>query len=365
MSASRMNQLVIMVSLCSNIIEGIEHLLSHQGNDRLKDDAAAGLETLETNLKLLGAESTVIYETKWIRELLKNWLFAFDREFRSKLYRWYCLVLKELRNLMIAETEKCPVCGGKGVPHYGAVFYTLTSQSGGDELQGSSGSAAEGLAAAETKEEKPDRSIMEPVRVLMKCEECGNYYVVKDEGLGLSSGDKARRSRPRCETLMADIKEFAPEGSMLFIGNEKCQLYKEARKAGYDPVAVFPGSQTEGWEKRRYHIVVVDQIPRDQDRKEWLLGISDYLEEDGVIWFDGPDLDKSFRSLEKKGTPVWNEALDEICLTEAGLDRFAEECGLTVKFFRHVGRISGRIEVIAAKKSSRKEGMIYGASDNA
>lgn len=374
MSAGRMNQLVVMVSLCSSIVEGIEHVLAHEGNERLKDDAVAGLETLEANLGLLGADHTVIYETRWVRELLKNWVYAFDREFKNKLYRWYCLVLKELRNLMVAETEKCPVCGGKGVPHYGAVYYTLTRKAGlpGEQEPGSSLAYAEG-SPAETdfengsqkdKEENLEDAVMEPVRVLMKCKECGNYYAAKDEGLGTSSREKARRSKLRCEKLIADIKEFAPEGAMLFIGDEKCQLYKEARKAGYEPAAVFTGTQEEGWEKRKYRIVVIDRIPGDQDTKELLLGLSDYLEEDGILWFDGPDLDKCFRNLEKKGTPVWNEAIDEICLTESGLDRFAEECGLTVKFFRHVGRVSGRIEVIAGRKSSRKEGMIYGASDN-
>lgn len=341
MSSSRINQLVVMVSLCSSIVEGIEHLLAHQENYRLKDDAVAALKTLENNLKGFDVDTALLYETRWIRELLRGNLFVYDREFKNKLYRWYCLILKELRNLMVAETEKCPICRGKGTPFYGAVLYQPDTEQETDSV--------------------------EAVRILMRCQDCGNYYLAKEEAEETLDGQGTRRTKARCEKLLELIKEFAPEGTMLFIGDEKGQLYKEAQKTGYDLTYISPENIGTELVKREkgYEVVLVERILKKQDRKEMIKALSGYLSEEGILWFDGPDIEKHFKSLEKKGSPLWKEELEEICLSEEGLSAFLEECGLSIKCFHHVGRVTGRIEVIAEKKKSRKEGMVYGTSDNA
>lgn len=123
MATGRMNQLLVMVNLCSSVVEGIEHLMAYKENERLKEDTVTGLLTLEESLKGFMADKSVIHETKWMAEVIKTRLFVFDQEFKNRLYRWYFSALKELRNLMTAEVERCPVCSGKGVPHYGAVLY--------------------------------------------------------------------------------------------------------------------------------------------------------------------------------------------------------------------------------------------------
>ncbi len=77
---------------------------------------------------------------------------------------------------------------------------------------------------------------------------------------------------------------------------------------------------------------------------------AEYLADDGILWFDGPDLDKSIRNLEKRGASMWKGEAAEVCLTDRGIDALAEKCGLSIKSYRHVGTASGRIEVIAQKK---------------
>ncbi len=325
MATGRMNQLVVMVGLCSSVVEGIEHLMAYQGNERLKEDAVNGLLTLEENLRGLKADSSVIHETRWIAEVIKSWLFVYDREFESRLHRWYCSALKELRKLMTAETERCPVCAGKGLPHYSAIFY----MEGGEK----------------------DGYVMEPVRVFMKCRDCGNYYLAKEEGGPLDGKKGLRRTKTRCERLLADIGEFVPEGTMLFIGEERSQLYKEALKAGYFPKAISLEEPVHGTDmgKETYRIVLIDRISRTQDMKMILTQAAEYLADDGILWFDGPDLEKSMRNLEKKGSSMWKGEAAEVCLTDDGMETLAEKCGLSIKSYRHVGKASGRIEVIAEK----------------
>jgi uncharacterized protein with PIN domain len=326
MTTGRMNQLLVMVNLCGSVVEGIEHLMAYEENERLKEDTVTGLFTLEDNLRVFKADKTVIHETKWMAEVIKNWLFVYDQEFKNRLYRWYFSTLKELRNLMTAEIERCPVCSGKGVPHYGAVLYM--------------------------EDEETDQYVLEPVRVFMKCRECGNYYLTKEESRFVNGKKGSRRTKARCEQLLADIGVFAAEGTMLFIGEEKSPLYKEARKAGYDPEAMSleeAGDRLEGSEEA-YRIVLIDRIPRTQDMKLILAQAAEYLADDGILWFDGPDLDKSIKNLEKKGASMWKGEVAEVCLTDRGIDALAEKCGLSILSYRHVGTASGRIEVIAQKK---------------
>ena len=326
MATGRMNQLLVMVNLCSSVVEGIEHLMAFKENDRLKEDTVTGLLTLEESLKGFMADKSVIHETKWMAQVIKTRLFVYDQEFKNRLYRWYFSTLKELRNLMTAEVERCPVCSGKGETHYGAVLYM--------------------------EDEDADQYVLEPVRVFMKCRDCGNYYLAREENRLVNRKKGTNRTKVRCERLLADIGEFAAGGTMLFIGEERSPLYKEARKAGYHPQAMSleeAGGQMEG-DKKAYRIVLIDRISRTQDLKLILTQAAEYLAEDGILWFDGPDLDKSIKNLEKKGASMWKGEVAEVCLTDRGIEALAEKCGLSIRSYRHVGTASGRIEVIAQKK---------------
>ncbi|KEZ89884.1 MULTISPECIES: hypothetical protein [Lacrimispora] len=326
MATGRMNQLLVMVNLCSSVVEGIEHLMAFKENDRLKEDTVTGLLTLEESLKGFMADKSVIHETKWMAQVIKTRLFVYDQEFKNRLYRWYFSALKELRNLMTAEVERCPVCSGKGETHYGAVLYM--------------------------EDEDADQYVLEPVRVFMKCRDCGNYYLAREESRLVNRKKGTNRTKVRCERLLADIGEFAAGGTMLFIGEERSPLYKEARKAGYHPQAMSleeAGGQIEG-DKKAYRIVLIDRISRTQDLKLILTQAAEYLAEDGILWFDGPDLDKSIKNLEKKGASMWKGEVAEVCMTDRGIDALAEKCGLSIRSYRHVGTASGRIEVIAQKK---------------
>lgn len=325
MEAGRMNQLVVMSGLCSSVVEGIEHLMAYPGNERLKEEAVTGLLTLEENLRGLQADASVIHETRWIVEVIKNRLFVYDREFKNRLYRWYCSALKEIRNLMTAETEKCPVCAGLGTPCYGAVFYM--------------------------EDGAVDGYVLEPVRVFMKCQDCGNYYLAKEECLPSNGKKGLRRTKARCDRILADIGEFASEGTMLFIGEKRSQLYKEAEKAGYSPKAVSLNESLSGEESGRetFRIVLIDRISRTQDMKMILTRASEYLADGGILWFDGPDLEKSIRNLEKRGASMWKGETALVCLTDDGMKTLAEKCGLFIKSYRHAGTTTGRIEVIAEK----------------
>lgn len=331
MATVRMNQLVVMINLCSSVVEGIEHLMAYQGNDRLKEDAVTGLLTLEENLRGMQADISVIHETRWIAEVIRSWLFVYDREFKGRLYRWYYSTLKEIRNLITAESEKCPVCGGKGVPHYGAVFYM------------------EGKAE--------DGHVLEPVRIFMKCMDCGNYYLAREEGGPASERKRLRRTKLGCEKLLSDIGKFITEGPILFIGEESSQLYKEAQNAGYSPKAISSDVSEHGEEEEKglYRAVLIERISRNQDMKLILTRAADYLSDDGILWFDGPDLDKSMRNLEKKGVSMWKGETSEVCLTDDGMDTLAQQCGLSIQSYRHVGSAIGRIEIFAKKIGGKKE----------
>lgn len=323
MATGRMNQLVVMVNLCSSVVEGIEHLIACQGNDRLKEDAVSGLLTLEENLKGLQADKSVIHETRWIAEVIKNWLFVYDREFRDRLYRWYFKALKELRNLMFAEIEICPVCSGKGTVHYGASLYMEGDETG--------------------------KELLKPVRIFMKCRECGNYYLAKEEPGIIKRRKRAVRSAARCKRILADIEGLASNDSMLFIGSQNSQLYKEAVSAGYQISALFEAEAMNSGKKGNYGVVIIEHLTDSRDMNAILDQAADSLAHGGILWFDGPDLDKSMDLLEKKGSILWREAASEVYLTKTGTENLAKLFGLTVKSCKRVGTTRGRIVIIAEK----------------
>lgn len=323
MATSRMNQLVVMVNLCSSVVEGIEHLITSQGNDRLKEDAVSGLLTLEENLKGLQADKSVIHETRWIAEVIKNWLFVYDREFRDRLYRWYFKALKELRNLMFAEIEICPVCSGKGTVHYGASLYMEGDEAG--------------------------NVLLKPVRIFMKCEECGNYYLAKEEPWIIKRQKRAGNSLARCKRILTDIKRLASGNSMLFIGSQNSQLYKEAVSAGYEINALLGVEAISSMIKESYAVVMIEHLTDNRDMNAILDKATDCLADGGILWFDGPDLDKSMDLLEKKGSTLWRQAASEVYLTKEGTESLAKLFGLTIESRKQVGTTFRRIEIIAKK----------------
>lgn len=323
MATGRMNQLVVMVNLCSSVVEGIEHLIASQSNDRLKEDAVSGLLTLEENLKGLQADKSVIHETRWMAEVIKNWLFVYDREFRDRLYRWYFKALKELRNLMFAEIEICPVCSGKGTVHYGASLYMEGEETG--------------------------KEIVKPVRIFMKCKECGNYYLAKEEPGIIKRRKRTARSRAGCKRILADIESLAADDTILFIGNQNSQLYKEAVAAGYKVSAILEADAVSSDKNGSYAAVIIDRLSDSRDMNAILDKAADSLADGGILWFDGPDLDKSMDLLVKKGRAIWRNLASEVYLTQKGTENLAKLFGLTIKSRKKVGTTLGRIEIIAQK----------------
>ena len=323
MATGRMNQLVVMVNLCSSVVEGIEHLIASQSNDRLKEDAVSGLLTLEENLKGLQADKSVIHETRWMAEVIKNWLFVYDREFRDRLYRWYFKALKELRNLMFAEIEICPVCSGKGTVHYGASLYMEGDETG--------------------------KELIKPVRIFMKCKECGNYYLAKEEPGIIKRRKRTARSRARCKRILADIENQAVDDTMLFIGNQNSQLYKEAVTTGWKVSVLLEADAVSTDRSGSYAAVIIDRLSDSRDMNAILDKAADSLADGGILWFDGPDLDNSMDLLVKKGRAIWRELASEVYLTPKGTENLAKLFGLTIKFRKKVGTTLGRIEIIAQK----------------
>lgn len=321
MATGRMNQLVVLVNLCSSVVEGIEHLMTYKGNERLKEDAVSGLLTLEENLKGFEADQSVIHETKWMAEAIRNWLFVYDQEFQDRLYRWYFIALKELRNLMFAEIETCPVCSGKGTVQYGASIYMEGDEKG--------------------------KGLLEPVRVYMKCMECGNYYLAREEPRIVKRKQRARRTRVRCMRILSDIKALVPNGPFLFIGVKNSPLYKQAAMAGYEFCALSPEEFLTVKDKDMYDVILIDRIADSRDMRTILETAAERLEKDGILWFDGPDLDKAMGYLEKKGTPIWKEAAAEVCLSKTGIENLMELCKLKAVTIKRVGTTLGRIEVFA------------------
>ena len=323
MATSKMNQLVVMVNLCSSVVEGIEHLITSHGNDRLKEDAVSGLLTLEENLKGLQADKSVIHETRWLAEVIKNWLFVYDGEFRDRLYRWYFKALKELRNLMFAEIEICPVCAGKGTVHYGASLYMEGDEEG--------------------------KEILNPIRIFMKCEECGNYYLAKEEPWIVKRKKRAGHSQAKCKRILADIEGLATGNSMLFMGSENSQLYKEAVCAGYEIEILYETETISPIKKGSYSVIIIEHLTDKRDLNAILDKAIEGLADGGILWFDGPDLDKSMDLLQKKGNTLWRQAASEVYLTKEGTKNLARLFGLTVEASKSVGTTLKRIEIIAKK----------------
>ena len=136
---------------------------------------------------------------------------------------------------------------------------------------------------------------------------------------------------------------------MLFIGSQNSQLYKEAVSAGYE-MDVLNGTETiSPVIKGSYAVVIIEHLTDNRDMNAILDKATENLADGGILWFDGPDLDKSMDLLQKKGNTLWRQAASEVYLTKEGTKNLLRLFGLTVESSKSVGTTLRRIEIIAKK----------------
>ncbi len=193
------------------------------------------------------------------------------------------------------------------------------------------------------------KELLSPVRIFMKCEECGNYYLAKEEPWVVKRKKRAGHSQAKCKRIIADIERLASGNSMLFIGSQNSQLYKEAVSAGYEMDVLNGTESISPVIKGSYAVVIIEHLTDNRDMNAILDKATENLADGGILWFDGPDLDKSMDLLQKKGNTLWRQAASEVYLTKEGTKNLLRLFGLTVESSKSVGTTLRRIEIIAKK----------------
>lgn len=333
MSEDRKKHLIIMVELCNSIMEGTEHLIKNQENQQLHKDIVSGFQSLFTSLESFQADPMLVRATKWLGEIFESGLTVYDNAFYDKLYRWYCMALKELRDLISDEFESCPVCGGKGSPCYSAIIY--------DDSQAE------------------DHSGLEAVRMWMKCDDCENYFLFRDKAVLPVNKRSAGQGRKAPEFLV----EFIHGENLLLIGDDTSPLYRNLLKSGYQTELCSLERFTEAAGKelpvRRFEAVFIERISDTADIKKVLVAAGEYLTDEGILWFDMPDIERAIQNLETRGRALWNQPIPSIAVTEQGMGKIAGDCGLIIKSCKHRRKAEASIEFTAGKDVITKKNNLH------
>lgn len=260
--------------------------------------------------------------------------------------------------------ERCPICGGEGTPYFRAFSYRM-AHFGHPHL---------------------------PVKLWMKCGDCGNLYTWKypEELLKLSEQEKEIYPNPArtlssvektngetlaiWENILGCLSSYSGGSELLEVGVGKGEFLAVALEMGYQPDAVelIPESAQKVADMlgipiwcgdflnyrpdKTYSIITMgDVIEHVTDPEKALKNANTLLKEDGVLWLSTPNFESSFSRMMKFQDPIWFEPYHITYFCRDSLELLAEKCGFVLREYHVSHRYNGSMEIVFTKKD-RTEG---------
>ena len=254
--------------------------------------------------------------------------------------------------------EECTVCGSQGIPFYSAFSYRMVNFG------------------------NPHR----PVKLWMKCENCGNLYTWKfpEEFLALSNSSKiVQPDREQYLTTIEDqvsslsvwsgilneLDSYSKGRSLLEVGIGRGELLAVALEMMYEPDAVeiveedaqrvanlldipiWNGDFLNYLPDKKYSkIIMGDVIEHVTQPIKALERAYELLEDDGVLWLSTPNFESSFSKMRKFTDAMWKEPYHITYFSYKPFEKMAEKCGFEIRKYSVSSRYNGSMELILTKK---------------
>lgn len=256
--------------------------------------------------------------------------------------------------------EQCPICGDKGTPYFRAFSYRMSDF------------------------EYPHL----PVKLWIKCDNCGNLYTWKypEELLTLTDHGKMIYPNPAnaltgientnawnlsiWSDILCCLSSYSSGKELLEVGIGKGELLAVALEMGYHPDAVeivpevtqkladvlgipiWCGDFLDYKPDKTYSIITMgDVIEHITDPEKALKNAYRLLKEDGVLWLSTPNWESSFSRMMKLNDPMWLEPYHITYFNRDGLETLAQKCGFVLREYHVSRRYNGSMEVMFTKGS--------------
>ena len=256
--------------------------------------------------------------------------------------------------------EKCPVCGGDGIPFFRAFSYLINTFS------------------------YPHL----PVKLWNKCNNCKNLYTWKFSEDFLQLSNQSRIVYPdgndnfdivqnadsnvlfRWSSILNNINRNYTKGrEVLEVGVGKGEFTAVALEMNYniDAVEIIPEEAQKIANLLNIPVYNVDFLNFSLDKKYSIIIMGDVIEhvtnpiealkkaynllkEDGVLWLSTPNYNSAFTRLLKFQDPMFKEPYHITYFSYEGLKKIIEECGFKVVEYNCSNRYNGSMELIIIKK---------------
>ncbi len=256
--------------------------------------------------------------------------------------------------------DKCPICGGEGIPYFRAFAYSM-------------------------EDFRPPHL---PAKLWMKCPECGNMYTWQyPEELLAESNQEQQMISPEpdkfltalgttsCNELggwydiLARLTMFTPGRSLLEVGIGTGEMLAVALELGFGVTAVeiVPSMcrkvanmlDIPVWNvdflkfktTNKYAIITMgDVIEHMQSPVKALEKAYDLLMDDGVLWISTPNFESSFSRMMKFEDSMWCKPYHISYFSFTGFLKIAEKAGFEVLDYGVSKRYNGSMELILKKK---------------
>lgn len=255
--------------------------------------------------------------------------------------------------------EKCPICGGEGIPYYRSFSYFMADF----------------------------QYPYLPVKLWMKCNGCKNLYTWKHPEAFLARSKHQEIIQPDPNSyltalgssngyalsiwsnILNKLSTYSSQKTLLEIGIGKGELLAVALEMGYNADAVeistecaqnianilnipiWNGDFLNYAANKSYSIIIMgDVIEHVLNPKQALQNAFRLLDDNGVLWLSTPNFESSFSRMRKYSDPMWLEPGHISYFCYRGLEKLIHDCGFEVKEYVVSNRYNGSMELILMKQ---------------
>ena len=254
--------------------------------------------------------------------------------------------------------DRCPICGGEGVPYYRAFSYRMA-----DFIH-------------------PHL----PAKLWMKCGKCQNLYTWQYPEELLADQGQQNVIQPDKDVYLTALGTanayvfsiwsnilnqcyaYSKGKTLLEVGIGNGELLAVALEMGYDidAVEISSGSAQKianilnipiwngdflcySADKTYSTIIMGDVIEHVSDPEFALHNAYRLLDNNGVLWLSTPNFESSFSRMRKFEDPMWLEPWHISYFSFQGLQNLLHKCGFEVKEYVASNRYNGSMELILVK----------------
>ena len=255
--------------------------------------------------------------------------------------------------------DRCIICGGTGTPYHRAFSYKIANF------------------------DYPHL----PVKLWMKCNDCGNLYTWKhpEEHLALSEHselilpDKSKylttlgtgtgMSFSIWADILKQVRTYSKGNTLLEVGVGTGDLLATALELQYnvDAVEIVPSSAQrvanmldipvhncdflQYQSSKKYDIIIMgDVIEHIINPKQALLKVKELLNENGALWLSTPNYESAFSRMHKLDDAMWRVCNHLTYFSYQGFQVLAEKCGFIIQEYTISKRYNGSMELILTVK---------------